>query len=291
MKFIHLTDPHIVGEGLSLFGTCPTKRLNLTVNSINAEHSDAAFVIITGDLTHWGEDDAYKALRNALDRLTVPVRLLVGNHDRRGDFLNYFPEAVCDEHGFIQSRFAMGDLSTGLILDTTLEGTHAGHYCATRCQWLERQLDEIDGDVILFMHHHPVALGVAAMDRIMLQEHEQFWQVLRGHTERIRHIFFGHVHRAVSGHWRGIPFSSVRGLNHQVHLNLEADDSAILGDLASPTYGVVLLRPDSLVMHLHDFTDSSPRFPLHQLDGDDPRSYALTMSHPGWVDIVSSSKE
>ncbi|MEM8803578.1 MAG: metallophosphoesterase, partial [Pseudomonadota bacterium] len=57
MKFIHLTDTHVVGSGL-LYGQDPAERLAEAVTSINAEHSDAEFVIVTGDMTHWGDADA-----------------------------------------------------------------------------------------------------------------------------------------------------------------------------------------------------------------------------------------
>ena len=40
MKFIHLTDTHVIGDGL-LYGQDPAARLRAAVASINAEHSDA----------------------------------------------------------------------------------------------------------------------------------------------------------------------------------------------------------------------------------------------------------
>lgn len=50
MKFIHLTDTHVIGKGL-LYGQDPAARLRAAVTSINTEHSDAAFVVLTGDMT------------------------------------------------------------------------------------------------------------------------------------------------------------------------------------------------------------------------------------------------
>ena len=55
MKFIHLTDTHVISGNQTLYGASPLNRLELAVDSINAEHDDAEYVIITGDLTHWGE--------------------------------------------------------------------------------------------------------------------------------------------------------------------------------------------------------------------------------------------
>jgi hypothetical protein len=71
--------------------------------------------------------------------------------------------------------------------------------------------------------------------------------------------FFGHLHRPIFGSWRGIPFSTLRGTNHQVALRLE-DTAKVPGSHEPPQYGVVLLGEDSITMHLHDFLDISARF-------------------------------
>ena len=41
MKFIHLTDTHVIGGGRRLFGADPARRLTLAVESINRDHADA----------------------------------------------------------------------------------------------------------------------------------------------------------------------------------------------------------------------------------------------------------
>ena len=61
MKFIQLTDTHVIAEGL-LYGQDPAERLAMAVASINAEHADAAFVILTGDMTHWAIEAPTRAL-------------------------------------------------------------------------------------------------------------------------------------------------------------------------------------------------------------------------------------
>jgi 3',5'-cyclic AMP phosphodiesterase CpdA len=75
LKFIHLTDPHLLAPGRALHGTDPTWRLRRAVASINAEHADAAFVVITGDLADRGEPAAYAALADCLAPLRMPVHL------------------------------------------------------------------------------------------------------------------------------------------------------------------------------------------------------------------------
>ena len=259
MKFIHLTDMHVVGTGL-LYGQDSAKRLSRAVASINAEHGDADCVIVTGDMTHWGDAEAYARFATEITKLTMPVYLMVGNHDDTPSLMQTFPDLPRDEYGFVQQAI---DTAHGrfLLLDTKAPKGHAGAYCEARRDWLARQL-ELPGPVYLFMHHPPFKVGIKAMDAIMMLDAEAFHDVIAPHKHRIRHLFFGHVHRAIWGTWRGISYSCMRGLNHQVALDLDASAERINGNFEPPAYGVVLLQDDQVTVHLHGFADKSHSFPL-----------------------------
>ena len=221
MKLIHITDTHFVPRGKTLFGGDPLKNLERCVADINLHHADAEVCVLTGDLTHWGEPEAYEALRECLDPMITPLRVIIGNHDVRNEMFRWFPKQPLDENGFYQ--FAE-DFSAGrfLFLDTHEPGKHEGHYCEKRLDWLERQLtDSGKNSLFLFMHHPPLDVGHPTLDRIGLNNKEAFTRTVRPHCGRIRHLFFGHIHRPLSGHWLGISMSSLRGINHQVWLDFE----------------------------------------------------------------------
>ena len=281
MKFIHLTDTHVIGRDRTLYGGNPARRLRAAVDSINVEHGDAAFAVVTGDMTHWGDADAYAAFKAEVGRLAMPVRLMVGNHDDTAAFAEAFPDAPRDPAGFVQSTLET-PFGACLFLDTKRPGTHAGAYCEARRAWLAETLAATEGPLLLFMHHPPFRVGIRPMDDIMMLDAEPFHDVIASHKARIRHLFFGHVHRAIFGNWRGVSFSCMRGLNHQVALDLTGDPGSIPGDFANPAYGVVLLDDDCVVVHLHDFMDRSPRYPLFAPEGVDPVAYQLEMRHEDW---------
>ncbi len=109
LRRIHLTDTHILPAGETNYGLDPTERLRAAVESIAARHgpygaAPAEFVIITGDLTHHGQPEAYAELRRILDGLPMAFHLMLGNHDERAHFRTAFPEAPTDEGGFIGRR-------------------------------------------------------------------------------------------------------------------------------------------------------------------------------------------
>jgi 3',5'-cyclic AMP phosphodiesterase CpdA len=277
-KFIHLTDTHVVGPPHHLYGSDPRLRLAQAVASINAEHGDARHVVITGDLTHWGDQDAYDAFSQGIEALNMPVVLMMGNHDATEAFIETFPDAPMDQNGFVQSSLQT-EHGLMLFLDTSMIGTHAGGYCQRRQDWLSAQLDNSTCPVFLFMHHPPFAVGIAGMDAIMMQDAAAFWEILAPHQNRIRHLFFGHLHRTLYGNWRGISFSCMPGLNHQVMLDLNAAPEIIHGNLQPPAYGVVLVSEDQLLVHQHAYLDNSPSFTLGPPEGVNARDYALGMAH------------
>lgn len=275
MKIIHLTDPHFVPEGKTLYGRDPSVALAAAVADINAHHADAHLVVMTGDLTHWGEPEAFDHLARVLSPLRPPLRLLVGNHDNREIFRAHFPDQASDTNGFVQASLQT-PVGQFLFLDTTLEGTHAGHYCADRLSWLLDNLENGAGTpLFLFMHHPPFDIGLRSMDMLGLVQKDAFREVIEPHKSRIRHLFFGHVHRPVAGSWLGIPVSTVRALNHQVGFDLESE--AIPGSFEPPAYGVVLINDEAIAVHMHDFMDGSPKFQLSDSPWDD---WARRSPHP-----------
>ena len=253
MKFIHITDPHLVKPGETLWGLDPQARLNACLDDVARHHADAAFCVITGDLADRGESAVYDSLRDRLAHFPLQTNLLVGNHDDRANFLKVFGGA--DAAGHVQSTIRR-DGRSFLFLDT-LKGppSSAGLFDAPRRAWLAAQLAQAKGTpVFLFMHHPPFAIGHPLMDLIQLDDGEGFAQLLHGHD--VRHIFFGHAHRPMSGQWRGIAFSALPGLSHQLPL-IGGSVPTVYSD-EPPMYSVVLLEDDRTIVHNDAFMNRKP---------------------------------
>jgi len=260
MKIIHLTDLHLVTPGQRLYGLDPHARLLAAIDDINASHTDTDFVLITGDLAHHGEAAAYEALKAAVNRLALPYHLLLGNHDDRAAFLRVFPETAVDDGGFVQGSVTTPG-GTFIFLDTHEPGTHEGSLCEARLAWLDRTLANLQGGpAFLALHHPPLPLAIPAMDILALRQGREVAAILK-RRGNVRHIFFGHVHRPIHGTWHGIPFSTLRGLNHQVAMHFDVQ-SGIPGSHEPPAYAIILIDDASVVVHVHDFLDASPRFDL-----------------------------
>ncbi len=260
MKFIHLTDLHLVPPGANLIGGVPSDRFERCLQDIDAWHSDAAFCVISGDLAEFAQVEAYELLKTRLAEFNLPYFLLIGNHDDRQVFQSVFPDHPQDDNGFVQHSHVTDD-GIFLFLDTTKDGTgvHEGQLCAARLNWLKEQLIEAgDTPVYMFMHHPPFDIGIGHLDAIKLIQHEAFAEVLR-HGRNIRHIFYGHVHRMTYVNWQGLSFTSLPSLNHQIPLIPDSVSGEFCDE--PPAYGIVQIEKDQLTVHFNTFMQ---RNPLHQ---------------------------
>lgn len=252
MKIIQITDIHLVDRGEYLHGLDPTHRLQTCIADINARNADADLCILTGDLSHTGAIGAYENLRGILRDLPMPYHFMIGNHDNRENLRRVFPEIPCDENGFVQSviETAAGRF---FLLDTVEQGQDWGTYCENRKKWLKSQLEtSCDRPIYLFMHHPPFQIGIPSLDRIrLIDDADQIHAMLEPY-KNIKHIFFGHVHRPVAGSWCGIPFSIIRGTNHQVPYDLDALEK-VPKSHEPPAYGIILIEADQTIVHFHDY--------------------------------------
>ena len=263
MKFALLTDTHLMPVGSTLFTINPGERLRQAFKSINHDHTDVAFIIITGDLTHCGKRAAYENLRDAIALANAPVKLMMGNHDRRQDFREVFANAPASAGGFIQWQETFTAFAL-IALDTLNENgeTHAGLLCRQRLSFLRDALAATPADrpLLLLQHHPPFSTGLPSMDAIKLQNGEEEWQVICS-VRKPDYMFMGHVHRPISGVWHNIPYHIQRGLAHQVDLDFEA--AKIPGTLEPPDYSIVSVEANTIVIHHKSFTYDAPRFWLH----------------------------
>tara|TARA_B100000579_G_scaffold255201_1_gene210102 strand:- start:1531 stop:2328 length:798 start_codon:yes stop_codon:yes gene_type:complete len=254
MKIIHLSDTHVDPE--ILYNIDSQKRFKQALNHIKDNHTDADHFMITGDLTHFGNDESYQIFIKILSDAELPdhlyPKLILGNHDNRENFKKHFPNIKTDENGFVQYVEKDND-KVFIFLDTNLPNTDAGHLCNKRQQWLRDILEkEQKNKIYIFMHHNPLAIGHINSDGIGLVQREDLKKILLNYQNSIQHIFFGHQHVTSSGKYINITFSSPRSTWSPLVPNFL--DRYRLGTAnTDPNYNIVLIEKDSLIVHSEDF--------------------------------------
>lgn len=250
MKLIQLTDIHLTTPGETIAGRDPNANFDRALEHALANHPDAEAIVITGDLSDWGDHADYLRLKHRIADLPMPVHLCIGNHDDRETFLEVFPDCA-DDQGFVQRAVALST-GTALLLDTWGPETHEGHFCETRADWLEAQLKAVSGPVWIFLHHNPVPTGIDPMDRIMLIDADRLGATIAPHRDKIAHIFHGHCHLPLAGSFHGIPFSAPRGTNHAGWAKFGEPERLSGADLPE-AYTVILVNAHSVMIHMVEY--------------------------------------
>lgn len=261
MKIIHISDIHLTVPGEYMGGLDPHARLALALADVTKNHADATRIIITGDLAHWGERDAYEALRDAISDLQVPpVRLMIGNHDDRSTFLSVFTDHPTDAHGFVNHAETI-DGTRFIYLDSVGTRTHAGHFCADRRAWLQAELADCKRARI-FLHHNPMHVGLPAEDKIALVDADRapFRKIIETYADKIDYLHFGHVHAPIHGRFAGVQFASVPSTGNQSIPDLTETD-LLQGAPMAPAYFAVLIKGDDTTIHQIPFAWDGPILP------------------------------
>ena len=271
LKLLHLSDFHLTLPGRRVYGLNPLAGLEQCLASIAEHHPDADLMVISGDLAHRGQREAYMALRALLSGLPFPVKLMLGNHDHRETFLRVFSDSPVNNDGYVQ--WTEDRPGAGLIfLDTNLPGSSKGRLGPKRRAWLSRRLQEAKAPVYLFMHHPPFTVHHPPMDLIGLEEPEAFTRTLAPYRDKLAHIFCGHIHRTMSGSWLGTGYSIVSGTNHQVW-PFWPDHPVITGSHEEPSYNLAYLEPGLVSLGRHNFLGEPDTFPLTKDDTYQPHGH------------------
>ena len=251
MLIVQISDPHLKAEGELLYGRIDTQGfLERAVAHVNGLDPRPDIALVTGDLVDKGAPAEYANLKRLLSKLEIPFHLIPGNHDARDALREAIPEHdYLPRAGFLQ--YVLDDQPLRLIaLDTLVEGKGHGALCGERLDWLEAPLGERDRTTLLFMHHPPFAVGIAALDAARLLEGgDRLEALVRAHGN-IERVLCGHVHRPIQVRWAGTMASIAPSTAHQATLDLR-DGASLSMTMDPPGVALHLWRPGTgIVTHL-----------------------------------------
>jgi Icc protein len=215
-------------------------------------------VLVSGDLTEHSSASEYARVRELLLALTMPVHVLVGNHDAAEALRKSFPlppaiaDAASDDYRYVTR---CGPLRL-IGCDTTRPGRDDGEFGADRLSWLEARLTEDrDTPTIVAMHHLPLLTGIPAMDALGLPKADRVALAeLVGAHPQVRRIVTGHVHRAVLGALGRCAVFACPSTHLQLVLDLEEPTSvAVVPE--PPAFGLHVAIAGELVSHVQPVGD------------------------------------
>lgn len=224
------------------------QRLRVVLDRIAAGPNRPDLLLMTGDLTEFGDAQSYARLVEAVSVCPFPVLPMAGNHDAREALLAAFPD-ISSHEGFVQYARDIGGLRL-VVLDTLDPGRHGGGFCETRAAWLVAELAaHPDTPTVIALHHPPFESGLSWLDSGAQEPWiQRLEQAMAGHGQ-IRAIISGHLHRTIQTMWQGVPTMVCASTAPLVSLDLNPVDPE---------------RPDGREM----ISNELPAYALHRWDGE-----------------------
>lgn len=187
MRIVQITDLHVGHEGQDTQGVdvrANFLKVRDAVQSLNPDH-----LVISGDLCFTnGEKPVYNWIKPHLDDLKIPYDIISGNHDDSVILAQAFGLEGLLNNKELYFHKRLGNKEV-LFMDTSI-----GVVSEVQLTWLKDKLDNLNQDVVIFMHHPPLFAGVPFMDiNHSLRNKEAVQEILFDYKHCIT-IFTGHYH-------------------------------------------------------------------------------------------------
>lgn len=218
VTFAHISDTHLHADREFTMDGVPypaLPRVQAMIDYLNEFDAEIDFVLHTGDLLHSpSAPEEYSEMRAILDGLRYPLHAIPGNHDRVEWFQSHFLGRRADEiTPTYQHEMEINGVQV-LLTDshTPPEIRNAvGVLSHAQLHWLDDRCSAADDrPLIVAVHHHLLPLLAPWLDRIGFTNGEDVHEILLKAKDRLRGVFFGHIHETLITVRDGISYYSTQ---------------------------------------------------------------------------------
>lgn len=190
LRIIQLTDCHLGSQlGEDLLGLDTDLSLADVLESIRYNESKADLLLATGDLSNDGGLSSYERFLTTV-RTALPdtdVAWLAGNHDDPSAMARVSQPPI--ENAWDYGAWRL------IFLNSRIPGEEGGGLAATELERLQGLLSECpDKATLIALHHQPVPVGSAWVDKYILNNATEFFEVVDQHAQ-VKIVTWGHVHQ------------------------------------------------------------------------------------------------
>lgn len=260
VSFVHISDTHIGPTAVyNRFGHVSYPCAERLVEIINNLPVTPDFVIHTGDVVTDPDPDSYRLAADLLAQINVPTYYVVGNHDTAVDIRNYMSmgthQSLSDNPDLLTYAFDVNGVRF-LTIDARAgdEIDPSGMLSDEQLAIVEREVTTGDSPLVVFMHYPALPINAPWMDRKMLiLNGEKLHQALLPARDRLRGVFYGHIHQNMQVVRDGISYNSVASAFSQFTAWATDEMFGIDRDHL-PGYAFVQLLPEQTIVHQHTFS-------------------------------------
>ncbi len=243
LTFVHISDTHIGTDpeyGKQHTPHSTQEGARALVKAVNALPFNVDFILHTGDVVYDPVPEAYLTARDIMSELVRPVYYLSGNHDAgielqrillgRSELLSPFYYTF-DANGF--QIIALDSNGPAEI--------PRGNVVPQQMEWLDAICSAHDDrPLVVAVHHNALPVGSPWLDDYMrITNGEALHQILLKAKDRLRGVFFGHVHQNIQMYQDGILYTSA--LSSWNQFNSWPGSTDTVADNDNPGFNVVSL--------------------------------------------------
>ena len=192
MKAIQISDTHLFADDeFEILGV----KSNLTFKDvmkkmINEDCHDANMIFLTGDISQDETVESYQKIAHDLSALNLPIYWIPGNHDNLTQLEPVFLNAKNFNH---KSSLSLPHWHF-IFLNTKIDGRNDGQLSLSELKLLKNEITASTPNkkIAIIMHHHPAPVGTPFIDKYILYNNKDFWDIVTG--TKVALIICGHVH-------------------------------------------------------------------------------------------------
>lgn len=256
LRFVHISDTHISADPHYNDYDAPHTPLigaQALVHQLNHLPFAPDFVLHTGDVAYDKDEQSYQAARDILSAINAPVYYLAGNHDDPAALQRTMLGAEVGQDPF-EYEFEVNGVQIVTVDSNRPAEPPRGKVSADQLVRLERiaRADD-DRPLVVATHHNALPVGTVWWDEYMrLENGADFHRALLPARDRLRGVFFGHVHQNTDTLRDGILYVSTTSswtqiFNYPGQIETENERAAL------PGFSVVTITRDQTYIRRHRY--------------------------------------
>lgn len=248
VTFAHISDTHLhvdTDHTSEMIDYPALPSVQALIQQINTFPAEIDLVLHTGDIMHHPESAAdYQIAQETFAQLKFPVHYIPGNHDRVAWVQQMMLErAGADLTPHTDYEFEHNGVQF-VMLDSHRpedeEGAH-GHFSPAQLNWLDARCSAADPrPLVVGVHHHTLPLEAPWLDRIGFRNGIVFHNTLLKARDRLRGVFYGHIHESTVTVREGIAYYSAQSAWFQTRTYHDAD-APLRDEMREPGFNLVTL--------------------------------------------------
>lgn len=244
LKFVHITDTHLLNQAEETFHNLNTKKnLELVLSQSKIQYPELDFLLFTGDISQTGIKESYSLFKSIIQEYDIPIYCVPGNHDTPKLLQHIIPSCPDSSINIIQSgKFSL------VLLNSWVEDKHHGMINQRCLQQLDEHLkNSKDQFNIIAIHHPPVLINSKWLDELGLQNQTDFLKIINRYPKNIL-LLCGHVHQEVDQQLNQLRLLATPSTCHQFKAN---SDHRHHISTPSPAYRFIKLTENSIETKVH----------------------------------------